>query len=244
MARFTDKVVLVTGGTRGIGQACAEAFAREGAQVALCGRNAESAQAAAEAIPGETRGYACDMARAEDVKALVAQVSEDFGAIGVLVNNAGITRDGLVLRMKDRDWRDVIAANLDGAFYAARAAARGMLKQRYGRIINVSSIVGVHGQAGQANYCAAKAGLIGLTKALARELASRNITANAVAPGFIETDMTATLGEDAKKLVVKNIPAGRTGSPADVAEAVLFLASDAAAYITGEVLSVDGGLGM
>jgi 3-oxoacyl-[acyl-carrier protein] reductase len=245
MHDFQDQIVLVTGGTRGIGRACAEAFAQAGARVALCSRSAEQAQQAAEAIGHGARGYAADMASAESVNALIAQIEADFGGpIEVLVNNAGITQDGLLMRMKDEQWSSVLETNLYGAFYTCRAAARGMLKQRRGRIINLSSIVGIRGQAGQANYAAAKAGLIGFTKSYAQEVAPRGITVNAVAPGYIETDMTAGLEEKHVQGIVDHIPLKRPGTAADVAAAVLFLASPGAAYITGAVLPVDGGLGM
>ena len=248
MSEFTDKVVLVTGGTRGIGRACAETFAQAGAKVALCGRSADSAQEAAQAIAEETgadvHGFQTDIADPESVKTLIKEVTDTVGPIAILVNNAGITRDCLLMRMQDADWDAVLHTNLNGAFYTSRAAARGMMKQRHGRIINISSIVGIRGQAGQTNYAAAKAGLIGFTKSLAQELAPRNITANVVAPGYITTDMTADLSDDLKEKIVQQIPAGREGTPQEIAQAVLFLATDAAAYITGHTLSVDGGLGM
>lgn len=244
MNRFENKVVLVTGGTRGIGKACAALFAREGAKVAICGRSAEGAEAVAAELDGDVKGYGCDISDVDSVKALIDGVTKDLGTIEVLVNNAGITRDGLLMRMKDPDWDDVLRTNLNSAFYTCRAAARSMLKNRYGRIINLTSVVGIHGQGGQTNYAAAKAGIIGFTKAYAQEVASRNITVNAVAPGFIETDMTAELGDEALETVVDRVPLKRAGTSEDVAESVAFLASDAAAYITGEVLCVDGGLGM
>jgi 3-oxoacyl-[acyl-carrier protein] reductase len=239
-----DKVALITGGTRGIGRACAARLAAEGAKVALCGRHADTAATAAAEIGMGTRGYACDVADPAQVDALVAQVTEDLGVISILVNNAGITRDGLLMSMKDAAWEEVLRTNLNGVFYLCRATARGMIKQRYGRIINLSSVVGVHGQGGQANYSAAKAGIIGFTKAYAQEVASRNITVNAIAPGYITTEMTGGLSEKQIAAILERIPAGRAGTPEDVAACVAFLASDAAAYITGHVLAVDGGLGM
>lgn len=244
MFDFTGKIVLVTGGTRGIGRACAAAFARAGARVALCGRDAETAARAAAEIGGDTRGYAADMADSASVDALTAAVESDLGPVEILVNNAGITRDGLLMRMKDAQWTDVLDTNLNGAFRATRAVAKGMIKQRRGRVINVGSIVGLRGQGGQANYAAAKAGLIGFTKAYAQEVASRNITVNLVAPGYIDTDMTAGLDEKQTAAILAHIPLQRAGTPEDVAQAVLFLASDAAAYITGAILQVDGGLAM
>ncbi|MCH7960359.1 MAG: 3-oxoacyl-[acyl-carrier-protein] reductase [Candidatus Hydrogenedentes bacterium] len=248
MAEFTDSVVLVTGGTRGIGRACAAAFARAGARVAVCGRNAQSATEAAEAIASETggsvTGFQADIAKSEEVNALVDAVTEALGPIRVLVNNAGIARDGLVMRMKNEAWDDVLRTNLDGTFYCCRAVARGMMKQRYGRMINISSIVGLRGQGGQSNYAAAKAGIVGFSKALAQELAPRNVTVNVVAPGYIKTDMTAGFSEAIHEKLVEQIPAGREGSPDEVASAILFLAGENAGYITGHVLCVDGGLGM
>lgn len=244
MGRFDSRTVLVTGGTRGIGRACVEQFAREGAGVILCSRNADEAQRVAEEIGGAVRGYACDVAHASSVRELFERVNADFGPVAILVNNAGITRDGLLPRMKDEHWEDVLRADLTGVFHTCRAASRDMLRRRYGRIINISSVVALHGQAGQTNYAAAKAGIIGFSKAYAREVASRNITVNVVAPGFIETAMTSGMTEDAVKQATAAIPLGRSGTPQDVAAAVAFLASEEAAYITGAVLSVDGGLGM
>ena len=248
MSEFAGKTVLVTGGTRGIGRAIAHTFAAQGAKVALCGRDEAKAQAAAAEIAGATSaqvaGFRADMASATDVDALIKAVTAKFGPIQILVNNAGITRDGLLMRMKDDQWDDVLRTNLNGAFYTCRAVCRDMIKARAGRIINLSSIVGLRGQGGQTNYAAAKAGIIGFTKALAQEVASRGITANVVAPGYIDTDMTAGFNDEARKKLLETIPAGRVGAPQDVAAAVLFLASDAAAYITGHVLCVDGGLGM
>ncbi|NUM52445.1 MAG: 3-oxoacyl-[acyl-carrier-protein] reductase [Candidatus Hydrogenedentes bacterium] len=248
MSEFSGKTVLITGGTRGIGRACAVAFATEGARVAICGRNDESAQKAAGEIAaeanGEVRGFGCDIADASAVDAMVKAVSEAFGPIYVLVNNAGITRDGLLMRMKSEDWSAVVDTNLTGAFNCCRAVTRDMLKQRAGRIINVSSIIGLRGQGGQTNYAAAKAGLIGFTKALAQELASRNITVNVIAPGYIDTDMTSFITEDIRKELLEKIPLNRVGTGDDIAAAAKFLASNGASYITGAVLQVDGGLAM
>ena len=244
MGRFDGKVALVTGGSRGIGYACAARLAAEGARVALCARDLARAETAAREIGADALAFQCDVAFAEAVDTLVKEVSEALGPIAILVNNAGITRDGLVPRMKEEDWQAVLRTNLDGVFHLCRAAARGMFKQRFGRIINMTSIVGIHGQAGQANYSAAKAAVIGFTKAYAQEAAARNITVNAVAPGYIETGMTADLGESAKDGILQRIPLKRGGTPEDVAGVAAFLASDDAAYITGAVVPVDGGLGM
>lgn len=244
MGRFSERVALITGGTRGIGRAVAALLAQGGARVALCGRDAESAVATAQALGHGVRGYGCDVADPAAVDALVERVTGDLGPIGILVNNAGITRDGLLMRMKPEAWAEVLQTNLTGAFYCCRAVARGMLRQRYGRIVNVSSVVGLHGQAGQSNYAAAKAGLVGFTKAYAREVASRNITVNAVAPGYIETGMTSGMDAAAVTEALSRIPLGRAGTPEDVAGAIGFLVSDEAAYVTGTVLTVDGGLGM
>ena len=240
------KVALITGGSRGIGAAVAQTLAMAGAAVAVCARNGEAAAATASAIAaqgGQALGVAADVSRAEDVERLMNACLERFGRLDILVNNAGITRDGLVLRMKDGDWSDVLAVNLNGAFYCARAALRVILKQKQsGRIINIGSVVGSMGNAGQANYVTSKAGLIGLTKALAREVAARGVTVNLVAPGFIETDMTANLPDAVKETYRGQIPLGRFGTAADVAAAVAFLASDGAAYITGQVIHVNGGM--
>ena len=248
MSEFSGKTILITGGTRGIGRACAVTFAKEGARVAICGRNDDAAQKAAQEIAaetnGEVRGFGCDIANAAAVDAMVKSVSEAFGPIYILVNNAGITRDGLLMRMKSEDWSAVVDTNLTGAFNCCRAVTRDMLKQRAGRIINVSSIIGIRGQGGQTNYAAAKAGLIGFTKALAQELASRGITVNVIAPGYIDTDMTAFITEDIRKELLEKIPLKRVGNGDDIAAATKFLASDGASYITGAVLQVDGGLAM
>ena len=244
MSGIADKVVLVTGGTRGIGRACAEAFAAEGAKVAICGRSQDTAEAAAKEIGDNVRGYGCDIADGDAVKATIKQIADDLGPVEILINNAGITRDGLMMTMKDDAWDEVIRADLTGVFYCCRAVARGMVKARFGRIITISSIVGIHGQAGQVNYASAKAGLIGMTKSIARELASRNVTANIVAPGYITTDMTSGFTDEQETAILANIPQGRAGSPEDIAKTAVFLASEGAGYITGAVIPVDGGLGM
>ncbi len=241
---LSGKVALVTGSTRGIGRAIAETLAGAGAQVAVVGRDLPRAEAAAAEIGRGARGFACDVSDTAQVSTLVSDVEAAFGTLDILVNNAGLTRDNVIMRLKDEDWDAVIDANLRGAFASIRAASRGMMKRRSGRIINISSVVGVIGNRGQANYAASKAGLIGLTKSVAKELASRNILCNAVAPGFIATDMTAALGDDQRAALEGQIPLARLGSPADIASAVAFLASDHAAYITGQVLVVDGGMVM
>ncbi|MCL4426226.1 MAG: 3-oxoacyl-[acyl-carrier-protein] reductase [Firmicutes bacterium] len=240
------RVALVTGASRGIGRAIALALAQEGAVVAVnYAAQAQAAQAVVQAIEergGQAVALPADVSDARQVEAMVKETLDRFGRIDILVNNAGVTRDGLIMRMKDSDWEQVISTNLRGAFLCARAVARPMLKQRGGRIINISSVVGLTGNVGQVNYASAKAGLIGLTKSLARELASRQITVNAIAPGFIETDMTRELSEETRQAMQKGIPLGRAGQPEDVAKAVVFLASAMADYITGQVLAVDGGM--
>jgi 3-oxoacyl-[acyl-carrier protein] reductase len=242
--RLDGKVAMVTGSTRGIGRAIADALAEAGAKVAVIGRDAARAEQAAGEIGHGARGFACDVASEEAVNAAVAAIEKDLGAIDILVNNAGVTKDNVFLRLQDADWDLVLEANLKGAFRTIRAASRGMMKKRWGRIINISSVVGLIGNKGQANYAASKAGLLGLTKSIARELASRGITVNAIAPGYIETDMTATLTAEQRDALAKQIPLERLGKPEDVAQAVLFLASDGASYITGQVLVVDGGMVM
>lgn len=238
------KVALVTGSTRGIGRSIAQTLTEAGARVAVVGRDLAKARAAAAEIGPDAKGFACDVADTAQVTALVADVEAAFGTLDILVNNAGLTKDNVIMRLKDDDWDAVIDANLRGAFATIRAASRGMMKRRSGRIINISSVVGVIGNRGQANYAASKAGLIGLTKSVAKELASRNILCNAVAPGFIATDMTAALGPEQTQALESQIPLARLGRPEDIASAVAFLASDHAAYITGQVLVVDGGMVM
>jgi 3-oxoacyl-[acyl-carrier protein] reductase len=238
------KNALVTGSTRGIGRAIAETLAKAGARVAVVGRDLQKAQEAATAVGNGAQGFACEVTDTVAVAKLVADVEAAFGSIDILVNNAGITRDNLVMRLKDEDWDAVMNANLRGAFAAIRAASRGMMKKRSGRIINVSSIIGIIGNKGQANYAASKAGLIALTKSVAKELGSRNILVNAVAPGFIETEMTAAMTPEARDALGKQIALERLGTPQDVAATVAFLASDLASYITGQVLVVDGGMVM
>ena len=241
---LAGRTALVTGSTRGIGRAIAETLAGCGASVAVVGRDAARAAEVAAALGDRARGFACDVADTASVARLVADAEAAFGAVDVLVNNAGLTRDNLLMRIKDDDWDAVLDANLRGAFAAIRAASRGMMKRRWGRIVNLASVVGITGNKGQANYAASKAGLIGLTKSVAKELASRNILANAVAPGLIETDMTAAMTEEARAAMGGAIPLGRMGTPADIAGVVAFLASDHAAYITGQVFVVDGGMVM
>jgi len=238
------KIALVTGASRGIGREIASGLAGAGALIVLAARTEEAARKAAESIDGRTDVVAVDVADAASVEAAVGSVVARHGGVDVLVNNAGITRDGLILRMKPADWDAVLATNLRGAFLMSRYAAPSMIKKRWGRIVNIGSVVGLMGNAGQVNYAASKAGLIGFTKALARELAPRNVTVNAIAPGYIETDMTAALPEEAKARLFEMIPLGRFGKPADIAAATLFLASEAGAYITGQVLNVNGGMYM
>lgn len=242
------KTALVTGASRGIGRAVAVALAAAGAKVAVnyAGNDAaaEETRAAIEAAGGAAILVKADIAGSEEVEGMVRKTIEAFGRIDILVNNAGITRDGLLMRMKDEDFDAVINTNLKGVYYTTKAVMKLMMKNRYGRIINMASVVGLTGNAGQANYAAAKAGVIGFSKTVARELASRGITCNMVAPGLIATDMTKDLPEKAREMMMASIPLGRAGQPEDVAQAVLFLASDNASYITGQVINVDGGMVM
>ena len=242
------KTAVVTGGSRGIGRAICLELARQGANIALCyaGNEAMAAEtvAACETLGAQAIALRCDVSDAGAVKTLVDAALTRFGRIDILVNNAGITRDGLLMMMKEESFDAVVDTNLKGTFLCIKAVSRSMMKQRSGRIINLSSVVGLHGNAGQVNYAASKAGVIGLTKSAAKELASWGITVNAVAPGFIDTDMTSSLSEQTKSALLDTIPAGRLGSVEEVAKAVAFLASDAAAYITGQVLAVDGGMSM
>jgi 3-oxoacyl-[acyl-carrier protein] reductase len=244
---MTNRIALITGASRGIGRACALSLASAGARLALAARQIDKLEEVANevrAAGGEAFVTAIDLASPDSIKEAFSKVAKDFGRIDILVNNAGLTRDGLALRMKRDDWDAVIQTNLSGSFFCIQQVLSGMVKERWGRIVNITSVVGESGNAGQANYVASKAGLIGLTKSLAQELASRNITVNAVAPGFIETDMTASLNADLKAKITESVPLKRIGKPEDIAAAVKFLASDDAAYITGHVLDVNGGMFM
>lgn len=248
MMRFENQVAVVTGAGRGIGHAIAVRLASEGARVASVSRTEANAQRTADEINAAradaAKAYSVDVSDHPGVQQIGAQILEDFGRVDILINNAGVTRDGLSMRMSIEDWDTVLNTNLKGAFNFAQAVQRSMIKQRSGRIINISSVIGLIGNAGQANYAASKAGLLGLTKSLAREMASRGITVNAVAPGLIETDMTAVLSEEIRKTILSKIPLGSLGTPDDIASAVAFLASPEAKYITGQVLAVDGGMVM
>jgi 3-oxoacyl-[acyl-carrier protein] reductase len=241
---LAGKVAVVTGGSRGIGRAIAEALHGAGAAVAVLGRDGARAGEVANALGGRALAVAADVADPDAAQKAVETVEQGLGPVDILVNNAGITRDGLLARMSPDDWDAVLDANLRGAFLMTKAVTRGMMKRRWGRVINITSVVGLMGNAGQANYAASKAGLIGLTKAVARELASRNVLVNAVAPGFIDTDMTRALTDQQREALVARIPLGHLGQGTDVARAVLFLASNLADYITGQVLVVDGGMVM
>ncbi len=239
-----DRIVLVTGASQGIGLAVARDVAARGARVALVARQEERVVALAAEIGGGARGYGCHVQDPAAAQAVVQRVLADMGALHAVVNNAGIARDGLLVRMSQADWDEVLAVNLTGTFNFTRAAAKAMMRQKFGRIVNITSVIGQMGNAGQVNYAASKAGVIGLTKATARELASRNITVNAVAPGYIETAMTAELPDAQREALLKSIPVQRIGTPEDVAGVVAFLLSDAAAYMTGQVLNCDGGMWM
>jgi 3-oxoacyl-[acyl-carrier protein] reductase len=244
---FQGQTVLVTGGARGIGRNIAERFHKHGANVALADIAADAAKAAAAEMSArgpKCAGFGCDVTKSADVDATIEGVVKEFGKLDVLVNNAGITKDGLVMRMTDEAWQQVIAINLTGAFYALRAASKQMIRQRSGAIVNIASVVALIGNPGQANYVSSKAGLIGLTRSAARELAARGVRVNAVAPGYIETEMTAKLNEDQRKAMLSTVPLGRAGTTEDVAAAVCFLASSDASYITGQVLSICGGMAM
>ena len=245
---FSEKTAVVTGGSRGLGRAICLELARGGANVVFCYAGNEAAAnetaAACESLGAKAVALRCDVSKEDEVKALMDAALKTFGRIDILVNNAGITRDNLLMLMKPEDFDAVISANLKGTFLCMKAAARQMVKQRYGRIVNLSSVVALRGNAGQTNYAASKAGLIGLTKSLARELAARNVTVNAVAPGFIDTDMTAVLPEAVRTGMTQGIPAGHAGQPEDVAQAVAFFAAEQSSYLTGQVLCVDGGMAM
>jgi 3-oxoacyl-[acyl-carrier protein] reductase len=243
MRELDGTVAIVTGASRGIGRGIAEELNRAGAAVALVARSEDGAERAAGSLDG-CAGFACDVSDAQACRDLVGAVEERLGPVDILVNNAGITRDNLLVRLRDEDWDAVLDTNLRGAFHTTRAVVRGMMKRRSGRIVNIASVVGLTGNRGQANYAASKAGLVGFTKSVAQELAARGILANVVAPGFIATDMTAALPDEAREALFERIPLGRFGTPADVAGAVRFLAGPAAAYITGQVLVVDGGMVM
>ena len=245
MKKIENRVALITGGARGIGRSIAEHLAAEGASIALCDINSDNVRATVAELTSSginAKAYSMNVSDETSVQSTVESVFRDFGRIDILVNNAGITRDGLIIRMKKPDWDSVIAVNLTGTFLVTKAVSSYMLKARYGKIINLASVVGVMGNAGQANYSASKAGVIGLTKTTAKELGSRGINANAIAPGYIVTDMTENMPEEAKKAFLERIPLGRGGTPEDVAKVALFLASGDSDYITGQVFCVDGGM--
>jgi len=247
MGQLNDQIAVVTGAGRGIGKAIALKFAEEGANVVCLSRTQENAASAAEAVRALGRqawAYAVDVSSGETTQETAAAILKETGRVDILVNNAGVTRDDLLMRMSDEAWDTVLDTNLKGAFTLCKAFTRTFMKQRQGRIINVSSVIGLMGNAGQANYAASKAGLIGLTKSIARELAARHVTCNAIAPGFIETDMTAALNEDQKQAILTQIPLKQLGQPEDIAEAAVYLAGPGGRYVTGQVLTVDGGMVM
>ena len=244
MPELDGRIAIVTGAARGIGLAIAAELTEGGARVAIVDLDEGEAAKASAGIGGPERGFACNVSDPDACYDLLGEVEAKLGPPDILVNNAGITRDNLLLRLGDEDWERVLDVNLSGAFYLTRRVARGMMKRREGRIVNIASVVGLTGNRGQANYAASKAGLIGFTKSVAQELASRNVLANAVAPGFIQTEMTDALAEDTKEAIVKNIPLGRMGTPADVAGVVRFLVGPLASYVTGQVIVVDGGMVM
>jgi 3-oxoacyl-[acyl-carrier protein] reductase len=244
---MANRIAFITGASRGIGRACAIALSAGGAKVVLAARQLDKLEEAAaeiRAAGGETFVVPIDLASQDSIKEAFSKASKEFGRIDILINNAGLTRDGLAMRMKRDDWDAVIHTNLSGSFFCIQQVMPAMVRERWGRIVNITSVVGESGNAGQANYAASKAGLIGLTKSLAQELASRNITVNAVAPGFVETDMTASLSDELRAKITESVPLKRIGKPADIAAAVKFLTSDDAAYITGHVLDVNGGMFM
>jgi 3-oxoacyl-[acyl-carrier protein] reductase len=244
MFDLTERTALVTGATGGIGAAIARAFHAKGAVVAISGRRGDLLDALAGQLGGRVHVLPCDIANKEDVESLVPAAEKTMGHVDILVNNAGITRDQIFMRMKDEDWDQVLAVDLTAAFRLARAAVRGMMRRRFGRIIGIASVVGVTGNAGQANYAAAKAGMIAMTKSLAQEVASRGITVNAIAPGFIETAMTDALTDKQKESILARVPAGRLGDPDDIAAGALYLASNEGAYVTGQTLHINGGMAM
>ena len=239
---LTGRTAFVTGSTRGIGRSIAETLHAAGANVAVVGRSKESSVSVAGEIGARAKGFGCDVTDRESLRRAITGCEASLGPIDILVNNAGVARDNLLIRLSDQDWDDVLTANLTAAFVSTQAVIKGMMKRRFGRIVNISSIVGITGNKGQANYAASKAGLIGFTKSVAQEYAARGVLVNCVAPGFIDTDMTAALPEAARTALLESIPLGRLGAPADVAGTILFLASDLAAYVTGQTLVVDGGM--
>ena len=244
---FKDKVSLITGGARGIGREIALAFAKEGSDIVICDVNQEALNATRqeiEALGRRAEAFVVDVTSLSQVEGMVNKTLDKFQKIDILINNAGITRDALIVRMSEQEFDSVIAVNLKGTFNCTKALAKVMMKQRYGKIVSIASIIGIMGNAGQANYAASKAGIIGITKSVAKELASRNVNVNAIAPGFIETDMTAKLPEDVKSRMLSYIPLNRFGKASDVAELAMFLASDASSYITGQVIKIDGGMVM